>query len=167
MKTICHFLPFVLLALAFAANAGDIKQPRPGLHTSGQPTLEQLDALAAEDVHAVIDLRGYDEDRGYDEAAELKARGIAYYSLPINGKGDLTPANATALKHLLDENSNGVLLHCASGNRVGALLALMAAQEEGLAPEKAMGLGKNAGMSSLTPVVEEKLGLTAASKPSP
>ena len=86
--------------------------------------------------------------------------------MPIAGAQDLTPANATALKKLLDESGDGVLLHCASGNRAGALLALMAAQEERLPPAQALELGKQAGMKSLSPVVEEKLGLApAAAKP--
>jgi uncharacterized protein (TIGR01244 family) len=167
MNAIRHSFLFALLALAFAANAGDILQPRPGLHTSGQPTLEQLDTLAAQGVHTVIDLRGADEDRGYDEAAELKSRGMAYHSLPINGKDDLNADNAAALKRLLDASGGDVLIHCHTGNRAGALLALMAAKDEGLAPEKAMELGKNAGMTSLAPVVEEKLGLTPASTSTP
>jgi uncharacterized protein (TIGR01244 family) len=167
MNTIRTSFLFALLTLAFAANAGDILQPRPGLHTSGQPTLEQLDTLAAQGIHTVIDLRSADEDRGYDEAAELKSRGIAYHSLPINGKDDLNADNAAALKHLLDASGDGVLIHCHTGNRAGALLALEAAKEEGLAPEKAVELGKSAGMTSLAPVVEEKLGLTPKPQPTP
>ncbi len=157
----------LLFGIAVAAQAGDFAQPRSGLRTGGQPTLEQLDGLPAQGVRTVIDLRADDEDRGYDEAAELQRRGLRYLRLPIAGKQDLTPANAAALKRLLQENGDGVLLHCASGNRVGALLALMAAQEERLSPAQAMALGEQAGLKSLTPVVAEKLGLPAAPQPAP
>lgn len=168
MKAIRHLALAALLTLAFAAQAGDIMQPRTGLHTAGQPSLEQIDALAKQGVRTVIDLRADGEDRGYDEAAELKARGLAYRRLPIAGAQDLTPANAAALKKLLAESGDGVLLHCASGNRVGALLALMAAQEEGATPQQALELGKRAGMKSLAPAVEEKLGVAApAAAPKP
>ncbi|GAB2499496.1 sulfur transferase domain-containing protein [Pseudoxanthomonas sangjuensis] len=168
MNAIRHFLLAALLALAFAAQAGETMQPRPGLHTGGQPSLEQIDALAAQGVRTVIDLRTDDEDRGYDEAAELESRGLAYHRLPIAGAQDLTPANAAALKRLLDASGDGVLLHCASGNRVGALLALMAAQQEGATPEQALELGRRAGLKSLAPAIEEKLGVAApAAAPEP
>ncbi len=155
---------FALLCIA-PAHAGEFPQPRPGLHTGGQPSLEQLDALAAQGVRTVIDLRADGEDRGYDEAAELQRRNLRYLRLPITGAQDLTPANAAALKRLLAESGDGVLLHCASGNRVGALLALMAAQEEGLPAAEAMALGEQAGLKSLAPVVAGKLGLAPAPKP--
>jgi len=157
----------LLAALPAFAHAGEFPQPRPGLHTGGQPSLEQLDALAKQGVRTVIDLRGDGEDRGYDEAAELQRRDLRYLKLPIGGAQDLTPANAAALKRLLVESGDGVLLHCASGNRVGALLALMAAQEERLPPAQALDLGRAAGLKSLAPAVAEKLGVPAEPKPTP
>ncbi len=134
-------------------------QPRPGLYTGGQPTLRQLDSLSAQGVRTVIDLRPASEDHGFDEALALKERGLHYQRLPISGAKDLTAANASALKQLLQDSDGGVLLHCASGNRVGALLALMAVQEEQLPPSQALALGRQAGLKSLTPTVEQKLGL--------
>ncbi len=157
----------LLLCIAGCVQAGDFAQPRPGLRTGGQPTLEQLDALPAQGVRTVIDLRPDSEDHGYDEARELQQRKLKYLRLPIAGAQDLTPANAAALKKLLDESGDGVLLHCASGNRAGALLALMAAQEEHLPPAQALELGKQAGMKSLTPVVSERLGLPPEPRPAP
>ena len=156
----CRGMAAAMFLFAFACAAGDLAQPRPGLHTGGQPTLQQLDALAAQGVRTVIDLRGDGEPRGYDEAAELQRRGMAYKRLPIRGKDDLTADNAAALKTLLDEGGEGVLLHCASGNRVGALLALMAHRQEGATPQQALELGKRAGLGSLQPVVAGQLGLS-------
>jgi len=80
----------MLLGIALSAHAGDFPQPHPGLHTGGQPSLEQLDALAAQGVRTVIDLRTDGEDRGYDEAAELQRRDLRYLRLPIAGPRDLT-----------------------------------------------------------------------------
>lgn len=158
---------FAMLGIASLAHAGEFAQPRTGLHTGGQPSLGQLDALRAQGVHTVIDLRADGEDRGYDEASELQRRKLRYLRLPIAGAQDLTPANAAALKRLLAGSGDGVLLHCASGNRVGALLALMAAQEERLPPAQALELGKQAGLKSLAPAVAEKLGLPATPNPAP
>ncbi|HVK51764.1 MAG TPA: sulfur transferase domain-containing protein [Pseudoxanthomonas sp.] len=146
-----------LLLAATSAWAGEFSQPRPGLHTGGQPSEAQLSEFSKQGVKTVIDLRGTDEDRGYDEVAATQRLGLRYERLPIAGADDLTPANAARLKQLLASGGNQVLLHCASGNRVGALLALMAQQEEGASREQALELGKAAGMKSLTPVVEKQL----------
>ncbi len=146
-----------LLAASAAALAGEFTQPRPGLHTGGQPSQEQIEQFAGQGVRTVIDLRPDSEARGYDEAALVKQQGLRYVQLPIAGPDDLTPENAAALKQALDESQGPVLLHCASGNRVGALLALMARQQEGTSREQALELGREAGLKSLAPVVEERL----------
>jgi uncharacterized protein (TIGR01244 family) len=151
-------LALLLAALAPAASATEFAEPRPGLHTGAQPTPEDLTALSQQGVRTVIDLRTDDEDRGFDEASKAESQGMRYLRLPIGGADDLTAENATALKQALDQSGDGVLLHCASGNRVGALLALMAAQHEDATPAEAMDLGKRAGLKSLEPAVAEKLG---------
>ena len=113
--------------------------------------------LQAEGVRTVIDLRAPQEDRGYDQAAEVRRLGMDYIAQPIAGKDDITPANAAALHALRKERDGDVLLHCASGNRVGALLALAAVQVDGASPEAALTLGRAAGLKSLEPVVMERL----------
>jgi uncharacterized protein (TIGR01244 family) len=131
-------------------------EPRAGLHTGGQPTAQDLERLQAQGVRTVIDLRGADEDRGFDEAAEARRLGLEYVALPIAGKDEVNPANAAALEALLREHGDGVLLHCGSGNRVGALLALGAAGE-GMPREQALEFGRQAGMKSLETRVVEQL----------
>jgi uncharacterized protein (TIGR01244 family) len=155
-------LALVLLfaSLAPLARATEFTEPKPGLHTGGQPTAEDLAAFSRQGVRTVIDLRTDEEDRGFDEAAEAKRQGMRYVRLPIGGAGDLTSENAALLKQALDESGDDVLLHCASGNRVGALLALMKAQHEDATPAEALEFGKRAGLKSLEPAVAEKLGAT-------
>ncbi|WP_454832720.1 fused DSP-PTPase phosphatase/NAD kinase-like protein [Pseudoxanthomonas wuyuanensis] len=152
-------IALLLSATAFCAllGAAELRQPRPGLITGGPPTPEQLDQLVADGVHTVIDLRPAGEGDAARQEAQINARGLRFHRLPIAGADDLTAANAATLKRLLDESGDGVLLHCASGNRVGALLALMAVQQEQANPEQAMQLGKAAGMKSLEPVMAQRL----------
>jgi uncharacterized protein (TIGR01244 family) len=145
-----------------ALGAAELRQPRPGLFTGGPPSAEQLDELATQGVHTVIDLRPTSEGDALEQEAQVKARGLRFHRLPVSGAGDLTPANAAALKQLLDQSGDGVLLHCASGNRVGALLALMAVQEEGASAQHALQLGKAAGLKSLEPAIAPRLQLEAA-----
>lgn len=136
------------------AQSKGFNQPRSGLHTGGQPSEQQLADFARKGVTTVIDLRTAAEDRSYDEEKAARALGLRYVRLPVAGVAGLTPANARALKQALDA-SKGVLLHCASGNRVGALLALMAKQEEGATPAQALAFGERAGLTSLEPQVRE------------
>jgi len=138
-------------------HAADFTEARPGLHTGGQPTRDELKQLRDEGVRTVIDLRGPQEARGYDEANEVEALGMTYIALPISGKDDINAAQAKALHRLLQDREGEVLLHCASGNRVGALLALGAAQVDGLSADEALALGRAAGLKSLEPVVMEQL----------
>ena len=136
----------------------------PGLHAGGQPTTADLARLQAQGVHTVIDLRGEAENRGYDEAAAARHLGLTYVALPIAGADAITPANAAALRALLDEHGDGVLLHCASGNRVGALLALDGLRA-GQPREQALALGRKAGLTSLEPAVVEKMDEASARCP--
>lgn len=158
----CRTLLLALLACStMTAMATEFAQPRPGLHTGGQPSAQDLAAFAQQGVHTVIDLRTAEEPRGFDEAATAQRLGLQYLLLPIEGGDGLTAANAAALHQLLAQHGDGILLHCASGNRVGALLALAVAQHDGMAPEAALLLGREAGMTSLEPIVTQQLGLPA------
>ncbi|GAA0717663.1 beta-lactamase hydrolase domain-containing protein [Dokdonella soli] len=156
-----------VLPSAQADEHAPFAQPRAGLYTGGQPDAQQLEALATEGLRTVIDLRKPDETRGYDEVALAARLGLHYVAPPIADAAALTPANAAALKRALAAGEGPVLLHCASGNRVGALLALMAADQEGMPPQAALDLGKRAGLKSLEPVVRKQLGLEAAAMPAP
>lgn len=159
-----RIVPFLLAAL-IAGLAGcmhDVKlpgyaQPRANLQVGGQPDATQLRAFATRG-GVVIDVRAPGEARGYDEAALAKELGLRYLNLPVAGAADLTTANALALHAALVAAEGPVLLHCASGNRAGALLALEAARYEGLDAESALALGRSGGLKSLEPAVRERLG---------
>ncbi len=139
-----------LLALALPAWAGELPfaQPQPQLYTAGQPSAVQLQQAAKAGVTTVIDLRQPDEDRGFDETAAAERLGLRYVRIPVAGAAGLTQANARALRTTLAQSTGPVLLHCASGNRAGALLALLQAQD-GATVEQALELGRRAGMTSL------------------
>jgi len=151
---------FLSLALAGGATAAGqaLKQPRPGLLTGGQPSTQQLHEAAAAGVTTVIDLRTPQEDRGYDEQAAAETLGLRYVRLPIGGAGDINEANARTLRRLIGQDAAGTtLLHCASGNRVGALLALAHARVDGASAEESLELGRAAGLTSLEPTVRALL----------
>ena len=137
-------------------------QPRPGLLTGGQPAPGDWAALKARGVGTVVNLRPQSELAGRNEAAEVAAAGMAYVGIPVAGADAIDADNARRLWTLLKVSDAPVFVHCASGNRVGALLALGAAQSGGMPAGTALDFGRKAGLGSLEPVVRERLGLQQA-----
>jgi uncharacterized protein (TIGR01244 family) len=159
------YLPILLATLAVpwlasrAAESGDLpnrRDPLAGITTAGQPDAAQLEGAAKAGFKSVIDLRGPDEDRGLDEPAVVARLGMSYVSLPVEGAAGVSYANASALDKLLAKVERPVLIHCSTGNRAGALLALRA-KLGGADSETALALGKTAGLKGLEPTVEQKL----------
>lgn len=130
--------------------------PKIGYVSTGQPDAATLRIIKDAGYVAVIDLRTAKEPRGYDEAEAASALGIDYRSLPIGGPDDVTFENAAALERILATYDGPVLLHCASGNRVGALFAL-SAKANGANDEEAMERGRAAGLTRYAGTVETRL----------
>lgn len=143
------------------------RTPREGLLTGGQPTEEQLAELADAGYRTLVNLRTTGENEISDREAELaKELGMRYVQLPVAGAEGLTEDNARDLAELLDDESGyPMVVHCGSGNRVGALFALEAFHVDGERPETALRIGKDAGLTRLEPVVREKLGLSETPSP--
>jgi uncharacterized protein (TIGR01244 family) len=109
------------------------RTPRHDLVSGGQPDAADWGRLRNAGVTRVINLRTPDEMAGRDAAAEARAAGLDYVSMPIDGAADVTPAAADALwARLHDARDGRILVHCASGNRVGALLALGAVRADAM-----------------------------------
>jgi uncharacterized protein (TIGR01244 family) len=130
--------------------------PVDGITSAGQPDKAALEVFADSGYATVIDMRGREEDRGFDEAAFVEELGLHYVAFPIENEEDISFARARQLDELLRELPGPVLVHCASGNRVGALLALRASLG-GAADEDALKLGRDGGLTRLEPVVRERL----------
>ncbi|QOY63292.1 hypothetical protein INQ40_03245 [Lysobacter sp. H21R4] len=148
-------------APSLQAAISGLRQPRPGLYTAGQPENTAWQAAAEDGVTTVINLRPAAEMGERDEATEVAAAGMAYHQLPVAGASDISMANAIELRRLIDEAPGPVLVHCASGNRVGALLAL-GELESGVDAEQAVAFGRSAGLASLEPRVREVIETTRA-----
>lgn len=135
---------------------GSDLRPVDGITSAGQPDAAQFRAVADAGYVAVIDMRGAGEDRGLDEAALLKELGMDYIELPVTSADAINMQNAARLGQILSEYDGPVLLHCGSGNRVGALLALRESLN-GASDEAALVYGRSAGMTGLEPVVRARL----------
>ena len=129
--------------------------PVDGLSAAGQPDAAALRVFADSGYAAVIDMRTASENRGFDEPATVEELGMTYVAFPV-GAGDITLDKARELDALLQQYDEPVLLHCASSNRVGALLALRDYLENGDAAQ-ALQKGRDGGLTSLEGRVREVL----------
>lgn len=129
------------------------------LYSSGQPAPTQWLALAAAGLRGVLNLRPATEQPGCDEASDVAAAGLAYAALPIADAACLGRETAAALDRALRELPSPLLVHCASGNRVGALVALREAWFNGADSVTALERGRAAGLAGLEPQVRRQLGL--------
>ena len=141
------------------AGIKNLKTPRPNYFSGGQPTGEQLTALAGTGVKHVINLRPTLETPKLDETSLVADRGMSYHSLPVDGAAGLTLSNVKAFDQLLKQaGDEKVFLHCASGNRVGALMALRALLIYGESTDVAIAQGKAWGLTRLEPELRRLMG---------
>ena len=87
----------------------------------------------------------------------VRASGLRYSNLPLRGAADLTRENVAAFDALLRDSSRPVLVHCASGNRVGAMAALRAAWVDGKPADEAIAIGRTWGLKGLEGEVRRRL----------
>lgn len=133
-----------------------------GVTSSGQPSVAALEVFSDSGYSAVIDLRGEDEDRGLDdERAVVEGLGMEYVALPIASRDGISFENAERLDELIGQYDGPVLVHCGSGNRVGALLALRESLN-GASDEEALEAGREGGLTRLEGLVRERLDEAAA-----
>ena len=141
----------------------NLVQPDERLLIGGQPDEEALRQAAAAGVQVVVNLRGEDEAVDFDQAQLVRELGMTYLRLPIASGDDLTLENTQAFHAILEAiDDQPALLHCASGNRVGALYALRAAVYEDADTETAIEIGRAHGLTGLEDTVRERLEQDAA-----
>lgn len=118
---------------------------------------EKVAALAEAGVELVINLQP-DSELSFDESAAVQRAGMRYEHLPINGAEDLKQLNILAFDNILRQ-SHGIktAVHCGSGNRVGAAIALRAGWLRGRKMDTAMERGRSHGLTSLEQEVHNRL----------
>lgn len=128
-----------------------------GLLVGGQPDPHHIDEAAEAGYETIVNLQSPLE-AGVDElAARAEEVGVDYEIIPVAGAEGLTRENAEALDEALEEAGPDAVVHCASGNRVGALFALRAHYVNGAPAEEAIEKGYAAGMTGLADDVRAML----------
>lgn len=139
----------------------------PNWVASGRLNADDIAVLKKAGIRHVIDLSDDAETPDFDEAAAVKTMGMAYDNLPIHGADGLSMDNVRKFDALMAAvDGQPTLVHCASSNRVGALIALRAGFLQGATAAEAMEIGKAWGLKSLEPAVRERLAKAKTSSPS-
>lgn len=161
--SIWNFL-FVAVAIYLFLNLlkGGFKPrfPSDDLITGGQPRQKDIELLKSQGCTTIINMRGAHEGTGFDEKAFVEALGLSYHHLPVAGTEDINFNVAKKLHEILKKSKGKTLIHCASGNRVGAVLALYAHKHMKMNADDAMTFGRKAGLGILASFVRTQLRLS-------
>lgn len=118
---------------------------------------EKVVALAKAGIDVVINLQP-DEELSFDEAAAVERAGMGYEHLPISGAADLKQLKILAFDNILRQHhGKKIAVHCGSGNRVGAAIALRAGWLRGRKMDTAMERGRSHGLTKLEDEVFKRL----------
>jgi len=126
-----------------------------GMLIGGTPSRENLEQARDLGYKTIINLRtrtGVDEERQMVE--EL---GMTFVHLPVHLPDGLSGETARALVEILDQHEGFFLIHCKTGERAAALMALRAACVEGKDEEEAVVVGRRLGLKKLETMVREAL----------
>ncbi len=144
----------------------NLSTPIKGLLVGGQPTIADISKIKEFGFTTIISLRPKDEEKrevAFDEEAEVLKQGIKFIRIPIADKLDLNDKKIQLLDMALAEASGKVFVHCRTGNRVGAMLALRAFKMQNISISEAIELGEKAGLNTMLEDVKEKM--TSPEKP--
>lgn len=143
---------------ATLAKLPNVSFPVPNRVASGRLQASDIALLKTAGIGEVIDLSADSETPDFDETAAVRTAGIAYHNLPIHGGQDLTRSNVVLFDQLLSKaGDTPTLVHCASSNRVGAMIALRAGLIQNQSVDAALAEGRRWGLKSLEPAVREQL----------
>ncbi|MDX1455799.1 MAG: sulfur transferase domain-containing protein [Gammaproteobacteria bacterium] len=138
-------------------NWKNLKEFERGLFSAGKPAEEDIAAAAEAGVKCLVCVSDRSEF-DYDVQAAAENRGLRFEYLPVNGPQDVTDENARRLDALLSEEANQpMIIHCGSGNRVGALYALRESCCQGADMAAALAAGRRAGLAGLEGFVAMQL----------
>jgi protein tyrosine phosphatase (PTP) superfamily phosphohydrolase (DUF442 family) len=130
----CKYIPVISFAIVSAAFGADVNvsgipnfhQVNAHLYRGAQPSEEGFKGLAKIGVKTIVDLRMPDEHSTSAEEAIVKAAGMRYVNVPMQGV--VTPSEASIRKVLAlmtSESDGPVFVHCKRGaDRTGTVIAV-------------------------------------------
>lgn len=131
---------------------------KEGLLIGGQPTPEQLLSIQEAGYRMVVTLRVDSEAGDEGEEATVERLGMKFVRIPVAGATGLTEENARALDNALGgEDLLPAVVHCASGQRVSALMGLKAFVVDRLSAAAAIDIAKQLGLTKLEPALRKRI----------
>lgn len=113
---------------------------------SGQPPKPHIAALGEAGYRTVLDTRAPEDPRSYDEPEAAAKAGMQYLVLPVRNRTIPEETFDRFRQILRDGGNQPLLIHCGSGNRVGALLIPYLGLDRGMCSETVMVLAKQVGL---------------------
>jgi protein tyrosine phosphatase (PTP) superfamily phosphohydrolase (DUF442 family) len=115
-------------------------------YISAQPSYELLQWLHTRGINVIINLRSDKENAdftagAFNEVNICKDMGLEYYSIPIDGNKDYTPAKLDTLSVLLNKNEP-IFLHCAGGGRATDFFMAYLVKSKGYSLNQAAEVGR-------------------------
>ena len=123
-------------------------QVLPSIVTGGQPTAEQLTALAKAGGGIVLDIRDPMEPRPFDEPAHIRGLGMEYVNVPVSSGTADDAALERILGVLRTAKGRQLFFHCGSGNRVGGAMIPYLMLDQGMNEEEAVEQAMRIGLRS-------------------
>ncbi len=127
------------------------------IFSGGQPTEEDFALLNQAGCKLVVNLRPPQEMVGNPQQELLEKLGMQYVQLPVANASDFSVEKAKELDAALKQIDGLSLVHCLSGNRVGALFALKAFFVEGKTVEQSIEIGRQFGLTKAEPMIQQML----------
>jgi protein tyrosine phosphatase (PTP) superfamily phosphohydrolase (DUF442 family) len=142
-------LPLAATAASTVPGVGNFEKVNDLVYRGAQPTDQGFQSLAKLGIHTVIDLQESGSSRAIGEEKAVKAAGMEYISVPMEGMQ--TPSNESVTKVLavLEGGTNGaVFVHCHRGaDRTGGIIACYRIEHDHWTNQKALSEARSMGMS--------------------
>jgi protein tyrosine phosphatase (PTP) superfamily phosphohydrolase (DUF442 family) len=127
----------------------NLTQQEDSAFSGGQPSKIDFSIMKDGGIQHVVNLRPSAES-DWNESEVVAALGMSYHQIEVAGPDDINVANAQQLGALIKGFGNEpYFVHCASGNRVGALIAINEALANGKDAEQSIEIGKQWGLTKL------------------
>jgi len=119
-----------------------------GIFLASQPAADDLRQAQKGGVKTVINLRPESEIKEFDEPKLVGELGLHYVNIPFAAPAELTDAVFAKARETLFQAEKPILLHCHSGNRVGAIWLAHRVLDDGLAYDAALAEAKEVGLKA-------------------
>ena len=151
---LCTTPTYAMTQIPFGNQVSTIKnynRATSQIATSGVIGEKGAEILVKRGFKTIIDLRTQAEGTD-DEKLAAETAAIRYINIPVTGEG-INEKQLAAFSKAIENAEMPTLIHCASGNRAGAMWAAYRISK-GVTPEFAIEKGRAAGMQ---PEMEEKI----------